>query len=184
MRDLLSYLNNDADEDDVDPEAAAVLRETARYFAGELDPESARSGIFSEMAGRALAKLQPRVVVLTDLKDRKLKDRKTELASRWDNLILGGHPLCFTPPKGSRDELTWSEYVALLLLLYLRAETQERALLGKRWAPRLKVCVGPRCGRFMYDATVNRRRRTCSARCRVAMHRAEHGQGKKRRADD
>jgi hypothetical protein len=154
---LIAYLN----EPTTQTPAYEAIRAVAQYFAGRersipleafMDLTKAHAA-FAEIAKEAFSKTAPGLGPFTGGDDVPLRER-------WGS----GHS-CFFPLKKA---LSPDERAALDFFLYIHQEQEDLLLLGKRWRPRLRICAGPRCGRFIFDTSVNRSRRTCSPRCRMA----------------
>jgi hypothetical protein len=158
---LIEYLNDPPAQ----TRAYEAIRAVAQYFAGRertipleafMDLAKAHTE-FAELTKGAFSKTSPGLGPFTGGEDVSLRER-------WGN----GHS-CFFPRN---SVLSSDERAALDFFLYIHQEQEDLLLLGKRWRPRLRICAGPRCGRFIFDTSVNRSRRTCSPRCRMARLRA------------
>jgi len=160
---LVEYLNDPP----VKTEAYEALRVVALYLAAKETKDIALEaflnlmsahGVFTSVLLNAFKKSQPELGPFVG-------GTSVSLEERWKVTNA-----CLYP--AGKAKLTGDESAALSLFFYIHQEQEDRILLKNRWRPRLRICASPKCGRFVYDTSVNRSRRTCSAKCRMARLRA------------
>jgi hypothetical protein len=160
---LIAYLN--------DPPARTKDYEAMRILASYLAEKGTRDiplegftnivkahVAFSDRAGKAFKKSMPSLGPL-------IGGTRVTLSERWN------FSACFYTRKGLK--LSADESAAMSFFHYMRKELEDKEMLGRRWSPRLRICAAPRCGKFMFDTSVNRSRKTCSPACRMARIRAK-----------
>ena len=92
--------------------------------------------------------------------------RPASLRERWR---AGASFSCGT----KKTAIPIDDRMARLFCEYLEVEGRYFVALGRKWSPRIKICQGPNCSRFIYDGSEKRVAKTCSTRCRVAKWRRD-----------